>query len=68
MVEAIQLELQPLNRARPTRFTPERMQQVRNLVERGKSSRRDCRDYRCDNRLVASYLLEIGDQPAAPHF
>ena len=37
MVEAIQLELQPLNRARPTRFTPERMQQVRNLVERGKT-------------------------------
>ncbi len=37
MIEAIQLELQPLNRGRPTRFTPERMQQVRNLVERGKS-------------------------------
>jgi hypothetical protein len=37
MVEANQLELQPLNRGRPTKFTPERMQQVRNLVERGKS-------------------------------
>ena len=34
----------------------------------GKELRRDCRDYRCDSRLVASYLLEIGDQPAAPHF
>jgi Helix-turn-helix domain of resolvase len=34
---ANQLELQPLNRGRPTKFTPERMQQVRNLVERGKS-------------------------------
>ena len=37
MIEAFQLELQPLNRGRPTRFTPERIQQVRNLVERGKS-------------------------------
>src|SRR5262249_45475887 len=37
MIEAIQLELQPLNHGRPTKFTPERMQQVRNLVERGKS-------------------------------
>jgi hypothetical protein len=37
MIEANQLELQPLNRGRPTKFTPERMEQVRNLVERGKS-------------------------------
>jgi hypothetical protein len=37
MIETIQLELQPLNHGRPTKFTPERMQQVRNLVERGKS-------------------------------
>jgi Helix-turn-helix domain of resolvase len=37
MIEAIQLELQPLHHGRPTKFTPERMQQVRNLVERGKS-------------------------------
>ena len=36
MIEAIQLEAQPLNRGRPTKFTPERIQQVRNLVERGK--------------------------------
>jgi hypothetical protein len=37
MIEALQLELQPLHRGRPTKFTPERIQQVRNLVERGKS-------------------------------
>ena len=37
MMEALQLELQPLIRGRPTKFTPERIQQVRNLVERGKS-------------------------------
>jgi hypothetical protein len=37
MMQAHELELQPLNRGRPTKFTPERMQQVRNLVERGKS-------------------------------
>lgn len=37
MTEAIQPALQPLNRGRPMKFTAERMQQVRNLVERGKS-------------------------------
>ena len=37
MIEAIQLESQPLNRGRPTKFTPERIQQIRNLVERGMS-------------------------------
>jgi hypothetical protein len=38
MIETNQFELQPLNhRGTPTKFTPERMQQVRNLVERGKS-------------------------------
>jgi hypothetical protein len=39
MIEAIQLESQPVNRGRPTKFTPERIQQICNLVERGK--RRD---------------------------
>jgi hypothetical protein len=28
---------QPLSRGRPIKFTPERLQQIRNLVERGKS-------------------------------
>ena len=28
---------QPLNRGRPKKFTPEKIQQIRNLVERGKS-------------------------------
>ena len=37
MIEAIQLESQPVNRGRPTKFTPERIQQICNLVERGKS-------------------------------
>ena len=37
MSEAIQPESQPLNRGRPTKFTPERIQQIRNLVERGMS-------------------------------
>ena len=31
------LSRQPPSRGRPTKFTPERLQQVRNLVERGKS-------------------------------
>src|SRR6202022_4435299 len=37
MFEAIQLELQALGRGRPIKFTPERMQQITNLEERGKS-------------------------------
>jgi len=37
MIEAIQLESQSVNRVRPTKFTPERIQQICNLVERGKS-------------------------------
>jgi hypothetical protein len=37
MIGAIQLESQPVNRGRPTKFTPERIQQICNLVERGKS-------------------------------
>ena len=37
MSDVIQLVPQPLGRGRPTKFTPERMKQIRNLVERGKS-------------------------------
>ena len=37
MNSAVQVEVQPLNRGRPTKFTPERIQQICNLVERGKS-------------------------------
>jgi hypothetical protein len=37
MTEAIQLQPQALNRGRSIVFTPERMQQITNLVERGKS-------------------------------
>src|SRR3981189_2819383 len=37
MTEDIQLAPQALSRGRPIKFTPERMQQISNLVERGKS-------------------------------
>ncbi len=37
MTNAVQVESQPLNRGRPTKFTPERIQQICNLVEQGKS-------------------------------
>jgi hypothetical protein len=37
MSDVIQLAPQPPGRGRPTKFTPERMQQIRNLVERGRS-------------------------------
>jgi hypothetical protein len=36
-VDDMQLESQTLTRGRPTKFTPERIQQICNLVERGKS-------------------------------
>jgi hypothetical protein len=38
MTVSLQMEpLQPVNRGRPKKFTPERIQQICNLVERGKS-------------------------------
>src|SRR5215475_14253822 len=38
MTTALQLvQPQPLNRGRPKKFTPERIEQISNLVERGKS-------------------------------
>src|SRR5262249_39289557 len=37
MMQTEQLATQPLTRGRQIKFTPERIQQVRNLVERGKS-------------------------------
>jgi hypothetical protein len=35
MVEAVQLKSEPVNHRRLTKFTPERIQQILNLVERG---------------------------------
>ncbi len=37
MTTALQLKPPPLQRGTPPKFTPERIQQIRNLVERGKS-------------------------------
>ena len=37
MTEGISFELQSRNRGRPSKYTPERIQQIRNLVERGMS-------------------------------
>jgi hypothetical protein len=37
MINAVQLESQSVSRGRPTKFTPERIRQIYNLVERGKS-------------------------------
>ena len=37
MMQTEELATQPLTRGRQIKFTPERIQQVRNLVERGKS-------------------------------
>jgi hypothetical protein len=54
MIEAIQLESQPLNRGRPTKFTPERIQQIRNLVERGM-----CRDEIAEIIGVTTGTLQV---------
>ena len=67
MIEAIQLESQPLNRGRPTKFTPERIQQIRNLVERG-MSRDDIAEVIGVTTDAASHLLQIRDQPATTYF
>jgi hypothetical protein len=37
MTQMAELTTQPMPRGRQTKFTPERLQQIRNLVERGKS-------------------------------
>jgi hypothetical protein len=37
MTQMVEFTTQVLARGRPTKFTPERIQQIRNLVERGKS-------------------------------
>src|SRR4029079_3070985 len=37
MTQMVEFTTQLLARGRPTKFTPERIQQIRNLVERGKS-------------------------------
>ena len=40
MTQITQLATQVLIRGRPIKFTPERIQQVKNLVERGRAERK----------------------------
>ena len=68
MIAAVQLESQPVNRRRLTKFTPERIQQICNLLERGKS-----RDEIAEIIGVTTGTLQVtcsrlGNQPAATHF
>ena len=47
-----------LPRGRPTKFTPARIQQIRTLVERGKSREETRRADRRDRWFAASHLLK----------
>ena len=50
---------------RGRQFTPERLQQIRNLVERGKSREEIAEFNRHDRWFPASHLFKVRDQSAA---
>src|SRR5215472_11846888 len=56
---------QPPIRGRQIKFTPERLQQIRNLVERGKSREEIAEFNRRDRWFPASHLFKVRDQCAA---
>ena len=68
MIQMAELTTQVLARGRQTKFTPERIQQIKNLVERGKEPRGDRRVDRGDPWFPASHLLKVGGQLAATYF
>lgn len=51
------VELTPASTRRPITFTPERLDQIKNLVERGSQPRRDRRHHRLDRGLAAGDML-----------
>jgi hypothetical protein len=53
---------QPPSHGRPIKFTPERLQQIRNLVERGKSREEIAEITRRDRRFSAGDLLKARHQ------
>ena len=53
------------SRGRQIKFTPERLQQIRNLVERGKSREEIAEFNRRDRWVPASHLFKVRDQSAA---
>ena len=68
MMQTEELATQLPTRGRKVKFTPERLQQIRNLVERGKS-REDIAEFnRRDRWFPASHLFKVRDQSAASCF
>jgi len=65
MMQTEQLTTQPPIRGRQIKFTPERLQQIRNLVERGKSREEIAEFNRRDRWFPASHLFKVRDQSAA---
>jgi hypothetical protein len=66
MTEAI-LVSQSANRARQTKFTPDTIRQIANLVERGKSRAEIAEIYWGDPSHVTSDVLATEDQPSPTH-
>ena len=65
MLQTEELATQLSTRGRQIKFTPERLQQIRNLVERGKSREEIAEFNRRDRWFPASHLFKVRDQSAA---
>ena len=65
MMQTEELATQLPTHGRPIKFTPERLEQIRNLVERGKSREEIAEFNRRDRWFPASHLFKVRDQSAA---
>ena len=61
------LHMTTQSRERPVKFTPERIQQIKNLVERSKSREEIAELIGVTVDFAASHLLQVGYQSAATH-
>ena len=68
MMQTEEFATQLPTRGRRIKFTPERLQQIRNLVERGKSREEIAEFNRRDRWSPASHLFKVRDQSAASCF
>jgi DNA-binding NarL/FixJ family response regulator len=68
MMQTAELATQLPTHGRPIKFTPERVQQIRNLVERGKSREEIAELIGGDRWFAASHLFKVRDQSAASCF
>ena len=65
MMQTNEFATQLPTRGGQIKFTPERLQQIRNLVERGKSREEIAEFNRRDRWSPASHLFKVRDQSAA---